>query len=221
MPELSPSLLREALAGNRGAIRAFVDAMSPVVEARVVRALFRRKRLAEGRDVRQEIEDFTQDVFAALFAHDGRVLRAWDPARGLSLANYVGLVAERQVASILRSGRRSPWKDTPEALDDLDAPDEAPGVVTRIESREDLEALLERLRESLSERGLVLFHRLYVEGEPIERVAESLGMTRDAVYMWRSRVNKLLRGFALERDASPRKPDVGPHVGVGTKRQPE
>lgn len=213
MPELSPSLLREALAGNRAAIRAFVEAMSPVIEARVVRRLLRKKRLAEGRDVRQEIEDFTQDVFAALFAQDGRVLRAWDPARGLSLANYVGLVAERQVASILRSGRRNPWRESPDALDDLDAPDESPGVVTRIESREQLEGLLDCLHESLSDRGLLLFHRLYVEGEPVERVAESLGMTRDAIYMWRSRVNKLLQRFAAEalgEDGSPRSPSQEP-----------
>ena len=67
--------------------------------------------------MRQEVEDMTQDVFAMLFAHDGKVLRSWDEERGMGIVGFVGLVAERHVASMMRSGRRNPWKDTPEELD--------------------------------------------------------------------------------------------------------
>ena len=223
MVDVDPSTLRDALAGDREALRAFVAAMTPVIQSRVVRGLVRRRGRADGRDVRQEVEDMTQDVFGALFAHDGRVLRAWDPARGLSLANFVGLVADRQVASMLRSGRKNPWRETPEELDDLESGAEAvPDAEPQIHSRQALGLLLDRMREALSPRGLELFQRLYVDEEPIEEVARKHGMTREAIYAWRNRVGKLLRTFAAEVDGelssdapAPRRNPPGgtPHDG--------
>jgi RNA polymerase sigma-70 factor (ECF subfamily) len=207
VPDLDPDVLEAALAGDRRALRAFVAAMSPIIEARVVRGLARRSVERAGRDLRQEVEDLAQEVFAALFAHDGHVLRSWDAKKGLSLSNFVGLVAERQVASAMRSGKRNPWRDRPEELDELErAADTVPDAAPQVESRQELEVLLDRLRASLSPRGLVLFHRLYVEEEPIEKVAADLEMTRDAVYMWRSRVQKLLAKIALDPDGSARTP---------------
>lgn len=164
--------------------------------------------------MRQEVEDMTQDVFAMLFAHDGKVLRSWDEERGMGIVGFVGLVAERHVASMMRSGRRNPWKDTPEELDTLEhegATDEGP--MARIESRAALSQLLDRLRESLSPRGLELFHRLYVRQEPIAEVARSMEMTREAIYAWRNRVTKVLSKLAaeisddaaLDSEASPRR----------------
>ena len=104
------ALLDQALAGDVAATRRLVAAIMPIVQARVARTLVRR-RGGSGRDARQEVQDLAQDVFAALFADDGKVLRAWDPVRGLTLASFCGLVAEREAASILRSGRRSPWTE--------------------------------------------------------------------------------------------------------------
>ncbi len=174
----------------------------PVVQVRVARILVRR-RGASGRDVRQEVADLAQDVFMALFADDGRVLRAWDPARGLSLASWCGLVAERETASILRSGRRSPWTEAATELDELE---EALGGVQDIEvqvsSREQLGRLVDRLREALSPRGLELFHRLIVEEETVESVCLSTGMSSDAVYAWKSRIAKVVRKLAADLAAS-------------------
>lgn len=181
----------------------------PVVQARVARTLVRR-RGGSGRDARQEVEDLAQDVFASLFADGGRVLRAWEPARGLSLASFCGLVAEREAASILRSGRRSPWTDTATELDDLEkALAEVPDVEVRVSSREQLARLLDRLREALSPRGLELFHRLVVEEESVESVCASTGMTSDAVYAWKSRIGKVVRKLGAEMAASePRLSEV-------------
>jgi RNA polymerase sigma factor (sigma-70 family) len=209
-------VVRDALAGDRHALKAFVDATTPIIQARVARALVRRAS-GERRDLRQEVEDMTQDVFAALFAHDGRALRAWDPARGLSLANFVGLIATRQVASILRSGRRNPWQDIPGELDELEsASDPIADAEPQLESRRALERLLDRMREALSPRGLELFQRLYVDEEPIEEVAVTMNMTREAIYAWRNRTTKLLHRFASERDeirpldaADPRRTPLG------------
>ncbi len=191
-------LARRALSGDAVATRRLVVAVLPIVQARIARVLVRR-RARSGRDVRQEVEDLAQEVFAALFENDGRVLRAWDPARGLSLASFCGLVAEREAASILRSGRRSPWADDPTEADAIERDLGAePDFEGRLATREQLELLVDRVREALSPLGLEMFERLVVQEEAVESVCRSTGMSADAVYAWRSRIGKLVRRIARE-----------------------
>lgn len=195
--DLDQARVLSALDGDPSALRALIDALMPVIQSRAARALVRYRPVA--RDSRQEQADLTQEVFAALFEQEGRVLRQWDPERGLSLRNFVGLVAQRTLGGILRSGRRTPWPDDPteqEALERLDslAYDPAP----RIESRADLELLLDRLMQELSPRSLELFHRLCVCQEEVRDVASSTGMSEQAVYAARSRLEKLARKLAAD-----------------------
>jgi DNA-directed RNA polymerase specialized sigma24 family protein len=193
-----------ALAGDAAATRSLVTEVLPIVQARVARALVRR-RGGSGRDVRQEVEDLAQEVFVALFADAGRVLRAWDPSRGLSLASFCGLVAEREAASVLRSGKRSPWKESATEVEDLERDlGGSVDVEPQVASREQLALLGERVREELSPRGLELFHRLLVEEESVESVCRTTGMSADAVYAWRSRLGKLVRKIAAEIAGSQR-----------------
>ncbi len=195
-------LLERALGGDATAARGLVALVLPIVQARVARVLARR-RARSARDVRQEVADLTQEVFASLFEHDGRILRAWDPARGLSLASFCGLVAEREAASILRSGRRSPWTEDATPAEDLERDAGHGGdVELGVASREQLERLTERLREELSPLGLEMFQRLVVDEEAIDVVCAATGMKADAVYAWRSRIGKLARRIARELTAS-------------------
>lgn len=209
------ALLDQALSGDAAATRRLVGVLMPVVQARVARTLVRR-RAGSGRDVRQEVEDLAQEVFAALFAEGGKVLRAWDASRGLSLASFCGLVAEREAASILRSGRRSPWTEEATELDELEKSlVEVADVEVRVSSKEQLERLVDRLREALSSRGLELFHRLIVEEESVESVCASTGMTSDAVYAWKSRIAKVIRKLAADLAASePRVPGQPPRAAA-------
>jgi DNA-directed RNA polymerase specialized sigma24 family protein len=214
-PEEAVAAVRRALddgAPDSGAVRALVDRLTPVVQARVTRALLRRRGESGRRDVRQEVEDLTQEVFVALFRNRGQALRSWDPARGLSLENFVGLLAQHQVASILRSGRACPWTDVPTEATILDGqlqaePSAAPDRVAA--SREELESLLAQVRAKLSPRGLVLFWRLLVREEPIEAVAAQTGMTAEAIYAWRSRLGRLARSMAGGAPASGRDTRAG------------
>lgn len=213
------ALLERALDGDTAATRKLVATLLPVVQVRVARVLVRR-RARSARDVRQEVEDLAQEVFAALFENDGRVLRAWDAKRGLSLASFCGLVAEREAASILRSGRRSPWTEDATEMDDLEKGIEpAPDAELRIASREQLELLVERLRESVSPRGLELFQRLIVEEEAVESVCASTGMKADAVYAWKSRLGKLVRKLAREIGKS--EPQIPLSDSTSSPRRPE
>jgi len=215
MAQDDQQLVAKALAGDAAAVRALVGALQPVVQARVARTLLRRSGAARGREVRQELEDLVQEVYLSLFADDGRVLRAWDPARGLSLANFVGLVAERQAIAVLRSGRRSPWTEDPTEEEALDRERrDTGGPEVRVESRELLERLLDRLKAELSPKGLWLFTLLFVRERTVPEVRAETGMSDAAVYAWRSRLAKLSRRLAAELTVSePQLPARTPERG--------
>lgn len=193
-------IVERALAGDEPARSRLVAVLTPVVQARVARSLLLwRSGAAAGRDVRQEVEDLTQEMFLLLFAEDGKVLRSWQPERGLTLFNFVGLVTERRTASILRTGRRNPWQDDPTLTEELDraAPEDGPEEITA--SREQMKLLLRRLTEELSPLGRHLFDLLFLrELAPAEVVAQT-GLSPDAVYAWRSRLRRLARRLLAEK----------------------
>ena len=186
--------LDRALTGEPSALGRLIHALTPVVQARVARVLLRRHE-RRSFDVRQEVEDLSQEVFVTLFAEQARVLRSWDPERGLSLENFVGFVAERQVAGILRTGKRNPWTEDPTLTDELDgeAPDAGPEAT--VASRDVLRQLLRRLEESLSPLGRHLFDLLYLREQSVDEVGTETGLSADAVYAWRSRLRRLARNL--------------------------
>ena len=121
-------------------------------------------------------------------------LRDWEPARGLSLLNFVGLIAERQVISIVRRDRLIPFVQGPSLDKDpevLPASDQR-DPEDRVESR----FLLDAIILSLSARELVLFQRLILSGESVQDICRSGDWTPSAVYTWRSRFAKRARELA-------------------------
>lgn len=191
------SLVNRALAREPAAVRELIELLTPVVQARVARALVKAGRHRQ-RDPRQEVADLTQDVLAGLFADHGRDLRAWDGAKGLSLKGFVGVLAERHCATVLRTARRSPWTEDPTLHPGADLPD-AP-LEARVESRQLLSLLLDRTTAVLSPLGRSLFQLLLVEQRPAADVCARTQMSRDAVYAWQSRLTKLLRSLRDELD---------------------
>ncbi|NOU30606.1 MAG: sigma-70 family RNA polymerase sigma factor [Polyangiaceae bacterium] len=195
-------LLPGALAGDRAAMRGFVDAVSPIIWTRVIRVAQRHGRRTPDQ-LRQLAEDLMQEVFAALFQDGGRALRGWVPERGLSLGGYVGLLAEHQAASILRSGRKSGWRE--DATEDATletAVGASSADAARLDARDLLTRVLERVRAELSPRGLQLFELLVIEERPIEEVAATMQMSADALYAWRSRMGKLATRIAAELEGA-------------------
>jgi RNA polymerase sigma factor (sigma-70 family) len=200
--------LQSALGGDEPALTRLVQSLTPVIQSRVARGLLlRRTGLAAGRDLRQEVEDLVQEIFLVLFANGGKVLRSWQPERGLSLLNFVGLVAERQTASILRSGKRSPWKEDPTLVEDFEQAAPESGPEEAAASREQLKLLLHRLTEELSPLGRHLFDLLFLRELPLDEVVARTGMNPDAVYAWRSRLRRLARLLLKEErsESAPRR----------------
>jgi RNA polymerase sigma factor (sigma-70 family) len=197
-------LVQDALAGDQAALTRLVAVLTPVIQVRTARTLLaNRARLASERNVRQDVEDLTQDVFLSLFDNGARVLRNWQAERGLSLENFVGLVSERYVISFLRSGKRNPWKEEPSLMEDLDLAtlDRDPEVVAA--GREELRLLLDRLREKLSPLGQRLFELLFVQEMSPEETMAASGLSADAVYAWRSRLRRLARELLAEMSRNP------------------
>jgi RNA polymerase sigma-70 factor (ECF subfamily) len=200
---ISAVLLERALDGDRSALHALFEELSPIIQARVVRVLL-RKRGASNRDTRQEVMDLTQETFVALLEDGGRALRAWRHDGGLSLENFVGLFAERQALSILRTGRRSPWKDEPMESDALDARAGAvEALAETVESRQLFSAVLDRLREELTPYMLNLFYALWVDELPVPTICERFATQPDAVYAARSRIAKRARAIAHDLEHDP------------------
>ena len=151
-----------ALDGDRAALTELVRTLLPVIKVEVGVALVRRA-LPRRRDARQEVDDFSHDVLLHLLADRSKLLRMWDPDRGRSLASFVRLITRQRVARILHGHRGNPWSEDP-TDDEVLAPLTGASHDDRVlESREELRALLERLRAHLNERGLALFHGIYVE----------------------------------------------------------
>ncbi len=187
---MTPTDIERALGGDRQAKNALVAYLEPVIQIEVGRALRPAARL-DGRNWRQEMLDLVQDVFVVLFADDLKVLRSWDPQRGLSLRGFVGLVGFRHVLSALKTKRRNPYAAMLVASDVLDAQRPLAGdLAGEVANREELDLVLREIRAQFSERDLVLFRILYLEGGDTEDACAITGMRRGAVYAWRGRLKK-------------------------------
>jgi RNA polymerase sigma-70 factor (ECF subfamily) len=186
-------LVSLALTGDESALARLVDRLTPVIQARVARALLCCRPPGRRSNVRAQVEDLCQEVFLMLFRDGARVLRSWEPERGLSLDNFVGLVARRRALSLLRSGRGGGRAEVPAPDDELERAAPGSGPELGAVGREQLRLLLRCLQEEVSPLGWHLFHLLLVEERPLEEVQRSTRMSRDALYAWRSRLRRHAR----------------------------
>lgn len=178
-------LVQDALAGDRTATRVLVARLRPAVQAEAAHLL----RSAPARRSPHDLRDLVNDVFVALWSSDGALLRRWDPARGRSFDSYVRLVARSRALDILRSRRRSPWREEPVDPGDVAeaVSSTTPSADRQAGARDALRKLQVRLREQLSARDWLLFTSLFTEERTVAQVSEEVGMTPAAVYQWRSR----------------------------------
>lgn len=199
------AVIERAMTGEADALGVLIEGVTPVVRARVARALARHRVRARGRSTASDVDDLVQDTFAALFVDGGRALRAWDPDRGLPFLGFVGLLAERAVGMAMRTRKRDPWLEEPMAADALAILCDAPGGASYLEARDELRHLLVRARQRLSGAGWSYLQWLVLENRPVTAIAEETGATADAIYTWRTRIKRLLHEIRGElRDEARR-----------------
>lgn len=193
----SEAAIRRALEGPAELQRGLAVWLLGIVD-REIRLTLRPIAVRHGRDLRDVAEDLVQDVLLVLLHQDGRVLRAWDPARGMKLRSFVSLVVRRFVYRKFRGFRGNPWSSEPAAeasiaalLDDGITP--GPSLLADIEYRLQLDAILEVLRGELNERDWRLFTKLFVEQCSPADVGGEEGMTENSVHKWSSRFHQRVR----------------------------
>jgi len=192
----TPAKIRQALdAMWTDLLDELVKHLEPFIQVPVARVVLRWK---DRRNVRVEVEDIVQEVFFHLFEEDGQVLRSWDPSKGSSLKNFIGLVAKRQAISILRTGKTCPFKEDPTDDNDLDGINLEADPESILVSKDTLEKLLDRMIEELSPKGWHLFDLLFLRELSVEEVMERESMTRSTVDQWRCRLRKLARRLLRE-----------------------
>jgi RNA polymerase sigma-70 factor (ECF subfamily) len=208
---LDATELNAALDGDGHAMRQLVDLLTPVIHARAARALLKNPKRQQ-RDVANDVRDLVQDTFAMLFDNNARVLRTWREGGGLSLKNYAGLIAGRHINAMLRTGKRNPYENVPvvdEHLDALLGDGDACHLERATDARDIWTKLLDRLRDHLSAQGWHLFELLVVCERPTGEIEAITGLSRDAIYAWKSRLRRLCRS-QLQRIVSepPRSPPI-------------
>lgn len=190
--DLDPKLIREALAGDIAAQTCLVDALTPEIQWNVAKMLRRwRSGSAAERDLRQEVGDLVQDVFLELFEKDGQALRSWDPDR-LPLTAYVGFIARIRAAETLRS-RRSPWREEPREIPQLDRPSPHATPEKRAWLRDELEKIYLCLLQGFKPADCHLFDLRFVDRISPQEASDATGKSVAAVYQWQSRLYKRAR----------------------------
>lgn len=187
-------LLRQALTGGRHQLNALVSFLMPVVQLRISRVLSTAAGASRRRNLREEVEDMSQEVFATLFDNDAKVLRAWSPDRGLSLRNFVGMVARRKAHAILSVRKRNPWYEEPieDSVVERALP-EAADAEGSLAAKQIIATAMARLEAEQSERGKHIAGLIFKDGLDNAEVVAATGLKTDAVYQWRSRLTRALR----------------------------
>lgn len=197
MPEqLTAEIIRRAVVEKHGAsIETMVEILSAIVHGRVARVLVRRRGGSRGRDLRQDVEDITQEIFVAFLEHGGKILLSWSPEKG-SAASFFGLIAERRTHNILDSRKQSPWTEEPSEIEKLERSHGTDQLEKQISSRHMLRVLGERLLVELTERDRTLFELLYLQRLDDDKVRQRLNLSRDVLYQARKRLLTRIRNIA-------------------------
>ncbi|MEO6953740.1 MAG: sigma-70 family RNA polymerase sigma factor [Polyangia bacterium] len=140
------------------------------------------------------VDDIYAESCVLLWAHDLRRLRAYDPARGMKLASWLGLLAGHAAYDHLRRLSRRPPHDVLDDLDDVPRSAEPDALTTLL--GDERRGVLRRLARALSPRDRE-FVSLYFEGdaEP-EEVARTLGISVATVYSKKNKITARLMAAA-------------------------
>jgi RNA polymerase sigma factor (sigma-70 family) len=181
-------LVEQVIAGQPGAVEAFIDRCGPVV-LRVLRR-FRMNRA--------DHDDCWQNVFLKLFENDKSRLRAW---RGINLSGYISTITNRVAVDLFRSGTfvsggRTRRREVPLAPGFDVASDDNPDGDTR--GRPSGEITYAAARMCLTPRQFEIYER-YCRGEDAQETATALNITVGNVYVERSRMKRALRESLEQR----------------------
>lgn len=190
LSEIDRELLQRCLARQPASWEDFVDRFIGLV-IHVI------NHTAQSRSVRlsaEDREDLTAEVFLAIVNDDFAILRRF---RGeSSLATYLTVVARRVVVRELLKRKPSPALSDPAQRESTE--EEAEQPVARLESREEVERLLDEL--SGSEADVVRLYHL--EGKSYQEISSQVGMSENSIGPTLFRAREKMRRAGADTAAS-------------------
>ena len=197
MATITPDILQRFIEKDEQAVRDVVGMLTPIFQRRIRRVLLCRG-VARKQDMREEMLDMIQNVWAALLKRRCHLIRMWDPTKG-SFENFAGLIAEQTAAATFRSRRDSLFKDAEAEAECMNRCIDSSRTPERLAyTREALRMILCKLRAELTERGLLFFELLIVQQRSVEDVCQVTGMNESAIYAWKSRLGRRIEEIARE-----------------------
>lgn len=189
-----PTMIRQALAGDRRAARRLAERCAPVIRVRVLRMT--RGRTGPGG---LDTDDLVHEVWCRLLTDDGRRLRSYDPARGKTFEGYISMIAGQLVATVAEhhaaAKRRAPGGhgELEEARHVAAA---AADPEANVAGRQAKDALWQHLEAQLSARGRVVLALVYTDGLSVDEAAARMGVKKQVVYNWQHKIRGLTRAWA-------------------------
>lgn len=181
-------LLHSVLAGDGQASARFFQRYKSTVELGVRQVLRRASAQASSDDV----EDLVHEIWLALFEHDKRCLRRFEPRRDIKVATWIGLLARHKTIDRLRcAGAHARLVRLGDDGQLPDGPSDAPLPTEQLELRE-REALAQRAFDRLREDERRFLEAWYLDERDPEQLAAELGVALGTVYTRRFKLQEKL-----------------------------
>jgi RNA polymerase sigma factor (sigma-70 family) len=194
-PSTRPSLLvRLSDPKDEQAWGEFVEIYTPLIHR-----LARQSGLQSA-----DADDLSQDVFRAVSGAIGR----WDPDPGRgSFRGWLFRIARNTIINLLETRRHQPNAvgdtEVQRILEQQPAPgSDATALFEEEYRRGQFQWAVERIRSDFRESTWQAFWLTAVEGRKAQEVAETLGLTAGAVYVYRNRVVARLRKMIEELEGA-------------------
>ncbi|MEZ4406939.1 MAG: sigma-70 family RNA polymerase sigma factor [Polyangiales bacterium] len=168
-------LLTKMLSNEPRAWKEFERRFDRLVWQQVLRI---GRRLGK-RLTRTDLEEMRADFYAALVMNDYRKLRLYDPARGMKLSSWVGLLAANAARDFIRALRRRPRTTS---IEDRDQELRSERDLFEQTAQREKCAHMMSAFQTLPERDRALLWGLYIEERSPEEVADACDISPKTVY---------------------------------------
>lgn len=196
LPDLPAEVIERALDGDQAAFVEFYERYDPTVRWAVGLRIHRWPELVP------ELEDIVQDVWFALMKNACKRLRYHDPARGVPFWRFVVVVAMRLAWRLGKKRLEHVEVERVDVLDDHES------FEARLLDADFLDRVCAKAKARLNAKDWALLEGYYVRGEQLKDIGAGLGLSENATYKRKERLNKKLEELAQELtgDAHPTGP---------------
>lgn len=187
-PPVTPEIVTKAVAGDRLAVRLLIKNLTPVIQLAVVHVLKRYTQNYQHNHIHLDVADYCQDVFVSMFKNNSKVLRGWNPNKGMNLKSYISLITKRLVISSLRQVKFTQSLDDDSISENIDSYLKTPDEGIQFINRHLLFRIIKALKNEISELGYEIFVQIFLYGFSAEEIAKKTNLSKNSIYVWKNRL---------------------------------